>query len=61
MVISAAALLTGMAGAMPLAFLPGNGTGVPLTFLLLTLVMRAFAAGYVAMCRHGINAGAFHA
>ena len=31
MVISAAAPLTGVAGAMPLAFLLGNGTGVPLT------------------------------
>lgn len=61
MVISAAAPLTGVAGAMPLAFLLGNGTGVPLTFLLLTLVMLAFAAGYVAMSRHVVNAGAFYA
>jgi amino acid transporter len=61
MVISAAAPLTGVAGAMPLAFLLGNGTGVPLTFILLTLVMLAFAAGYVAMCRHVVNAGAFYA
>lgn len=61
MVISAAAPLTGVAGAMPLAFLLGNGTGVPLTFALLTLVMLAFAAGYVAMSRHVTNAGAFYA
>ena len=61
MVISAAAPLTGVAGAMPLAFLLGNGTGVPLTFILLTLVMLAFAAGYVAMSRHVTNAGAFYA
>jgi amino acid transporter len=61
MVISAAAPLTGVAGAMPLAFLLGNGTGVPLTFILLTLVMLAFAAGYVAMSRHVVNAGAFYA
>ena len=61
MVISAAAPLTGVAGATPLAFLLGNGTGVPLTFILLTLVMLAFAAGYVAMSRHVINAGAFYA
>lgn len=61
MVISAAAPLTGVAGAMPLAFLLGNGTGIPLTFILLTLVMLAFAAGYVAMSRHVINAGAFYA
>lgn len=61
MVISAAAPLTGVAGATPLAFLLGNGTGVPLTFILLTLLMLAFAAGYVAMSRHVINAGAFYA
>ena len=48
MVISAAAPLTGVAGAMPLAFLLGNGTGIPLTFILLTLVMLAFAAGATA-------------
>ena len=61
MVISAAAPLTGVAGAMPLAFLLGNGTGVPLTFALLTLAMLAFAAGYVAMSRKVTNAGAFYA
>ena len=61
MVISAAAPLTGVAGAMPLAFLLGNGAGIPLTFILLTLVMLAFAAGYVAMSRHVTNAGAFYA
>ena len=61
MVISAAAPLTGVAGAMPLAFLLGNGAGVPLTFALLTLVMLAFAVGYVAMSRHVTNAGAFYA
>ena len=51
MVISAAAPLTGVAGAMPLAFLLGNGTGIPLTSILLTLIMLAFAAGYVAIER----------
>ena len=61
MVISAAAPLTGVAGAMPLAFLLGNGTGVPATFIILTGVMLAFAAGYVAMSRHVTNAGAFYA
>ena len=61
MVVSAAAPLTGVAGAMPLAFLLGNGSGVPLTFALLTLVMLAFAVGYVAMSRHVTNAGAFYA
>ena len=53
MVISAAAPLTGVAGAMPLAFLLGNGTGIPLTFILLTLVMLAFAM--MATIRHHAN------
>ena len=61
MVISAAAPLTGVAGAMPLAFMLGNGTGIPAMFIFVTLVMLAFAAGYVAMSRHVTNAGAFYA
>lgn len=61
MVISAAAPLTGVAGAVPIAFLIGNGTGVPATFLFMTLVMLAFSVGYVAMSRHVKNAGAFYA
>jgi amino acid transporter len=61
MVISAAAPLTGVAGAVPLAFMLGNGTGVPATFLIMTVVMLAFSAGYVAMSRHVKNAGAFYA
>ncbi|UVC07993.1 APC family permease [Rhizobium sp. TH2] len=61
MVISAAAPLTGVAGAMPLAFLLGNGTGIPATFVLMTLIMLAFSAGYVAMSRDVKNAGAFYA
>lgn len=61
MVISAAAPLTGVAGAVPIAFLIGNGTGVPATFLFMTLVMLAFAVGYVAMSRYVKNAGAFYA
>lgn len=61
MVISAAAPLTGIAGAMPIAFLLGNGAGIPATFIFVTLLMLAFSAGYVAMSRHIKNAGAFYA
>lgn len=61
MVISAAAPLTGIAGAMPIAFLLGNGAGIPATFIFVTLLMLAFSAGYVAMARHVKNAGAFYA
>jgi amino acid transporter len=61
MIISAAAPLTGAAGAVPLAFLLGNGTGLPLTFILVTVLMLIFAVGYMAMARHISNAGAFYA
>ncbi|HCY99677.1 MAG: amino acid permease [Rhodobacterales bacterium RIFCSPHIGHO2_02_FULL_62_130] len=61
MVVSAAAPLTGVAGAVPIAFLIGNGAGMPATFLFMTLVMLAFSVGYVAMSRHVSNAGAFYA
>jgi amino acid transporter len=61
MVVSAAAPLTGVAGAMPIAFLAGNGAGIPATFVFITLVMLAFSVGYVAMSRHVANAGAFYA
>jgi amino acid transporter len=61
MIISAAAPLTGAAGAVPLAFLLGNGAGLPLTFILVTLLMLVFAVGYMAMAKHISNAGAFYA
>jgi amino acid transporter len=61
MVVSAAAPLTGVAGAVPIAFLIGNGAGIPFTFLFMTIVMLLFAVGYVAMSRHVTNAGAFYA
>jgi amino acid transporter len=46
---------------MPIAFLLGNGTGIPATFVLITVIMLAFSAGYVAMSRKVTNAGAFYA
>jgi amino acid transporter len=60
-VISAAAPLTGMAGGAPFAMLLGNGTGVPVSYLLVTLLMLAFSVGYVAMARHHTSTGAFYA
>ena len=61
LVISAAAPLTGAAAAIPLGMLLGNGIGLPLTFILVTLLMLIFAVGYMAMARHISNAGAFYA
>ncbi len=61
LVVSAAAPLTAVAGGVPLSMLLGNGPGIPLTFLLVTVVLLLFSVGYVAMARHIRNAGAFYA
>jgi amino acid transporter len=61
MVISAAAPLTGIAGAMPLGMLLGNGAGIPGTFVLMTILFLIWAVGYVTLARDIKNAGAFYA
>jgi amino acid transporter len=61
MVISAAAPLTGIAGAMPIAMLLGNGAGIPGTFIIMTVIMLVWAFGFVALARRVSNAGAFYA
>jgi amino acid transporter len=61
LVVSAAAPLTAVAGGVPLSMLMGNGPGIPLAFLLVTLTLLLFSVGYVAMARHIRNAGAFYA
>ena len=48
LVVSAAAPLTAVAGGVPLSMLLGNGPGIPLTFVLVTLILLLFAVGYVA-------------
>lgn len=60
-VISAAAPLTGMAGGAPFAMLLGNGIGVPVAYMFVTLLMLVFSVGYVAMVRHHTSSGAFYA
>lgn len=59
-VVAAASPLTGVVGAVPVAFFAGNGAGVPGVFLLAGLILLVFTFGYVAMSRHVINAGAFY-
>lgn len=61
MVISAAAPLTGVAGAIPIAMLLGNGAGVPGTFVIMAVVMLVWAVGFVTLARYIKNAGAFYA
>lgn len=59
-VVAAASPLTGVVGALPIAYMAGNGPGVPGVFILAGAVLALFAIGFVAMSRHVINAGAFY-
>jgi amino acid transporter len=61
LVISAAAPLTAVAGGVPISMLLGNGAGIAGSFLLTTIILIAFAVGYVAMARHISSAGGFYA
>ena len=59
-VIAAASPITGVIGAMPIAFMAGNGPGLPGIYLLAGLLLWIFSFGFVAMGRHVVNAGAFY-
>jgi uncharacterized membrane protein YeiH len=51
-VISAAAPLTAMAGGAPAAMLLGNGPGIPLEYVVVSVILLIFSVGYTAMARH---------
>ena len=59
-VVAAAAPLTAIVGAAPLAFGLGNGAGAPSAYILAGLVYLVFAVGFTAMSRHVGSAGAFY-
>jgi amino acid transporter len=59
-VISAAAPLTAMAGGAPVAMLLSNGPGIPLAYVIVSLILLIFAVGYTAMARHHTSTGAFY-
>jgi amino acid transporter len=59
-VISAAAPLTAMAGGAPVAMLLGNGPGIPLAYVVVSLILLIFAVGYTHMARHHTSTGAFY-
>lgn len=61
LVISAASPLTGVAGAMPIGMLLGNGPGMPGTFVIMAILLMIWAAGFVTLARQIKNAGAFYA
>ncbi|HKT93759.1 MAG TPA: APC family permease, partial [Paraburkholderia sp.] len=61
LVISAAAPLTGMLGAVPPAISLGNGAGIPGAFVIAGAVLLVFSVGFASMSRHIVRAGAFYA
>lgn len=60
-VVAAAAPLAVVVGVTPYAFAFGNGSGVPLTFILVGALYVLFAVGYTAMSSHMGNAVSFYA
>lgn len=60
-VIAAASPLTGVVGGLPVAFMAGNGAGVPGVYVLAGLLLLIFSFGFIAMSRYVMNAGAFYA
>lgn len=60
-VLSAQAPLTGIAGALPLTILLGNGAGAPGAYLVIGIIIVLFAVGFIAMSRHVQAKGAFYA
>ncbi len=59
-VVSAAAPLTAMAGGAPSAMLLGNGPGIPLAYVIVSLMLLIFSVGYTTMARHHTSSGAFY-
>ncbi|MCX6471906.1 MAG: APC family permease [Corynebacteriales bacterium] len=59
MVVAAAAPLTVVGGAVPIAILLGNGAGVPMMFLASALVLLLFSVGLSTMSRFVPKPGAF--
>jgi amino acid transporter len=59
-IVAAAAPLTAMVGTVPLAFVIGNGAGVPAAYAFAGLTLLCFSVGYAAMSRHVVNTGGFY-
>ncbi|MBJ7552765.1 APC family permease [Marinomonas spartinae] len=59
-VIAAASPLTGAVGALPIAFMAGNGPGIPGIYVVAGILLTLFSFGFIAMSRHVVNSGAFY-
>jgi amino acid transporter len=49
-----------MAGGAPVAMLLGNGPGIPLAYVMVSVILLIFSVGYTAMARHHTSTGAFY-
>ena len=49
-----------MAGGAPVAMLLGNGPGIPLAYVVVSVILLIFSVGYTAMARHHTSTGAFY-
>ena len=61
LVIAAAAPMAAVLGIVPVAFAFGNGAGLPITVLGVSVVLALFSVGYSAMSRRVVSTGAFYA
>jgi amino acid transporter len=60
LVLAAAAPLTVVFGGATTGFAVTGITGIPVSYLAIGVILAVFAAGYVAMSRKIVNAGAFY-
>lgn len=60
LIVAAATPLGAMVATVPLAFVIGNGAGVPAMFAFAGLTLLCFSVGYAAMSRRIVNAGGFY-
>lgn len=60
-VVAAASPLGVIGGPVPLGIAGGNGAGFPFSFVIVTVVLLLFSAGFTQMTRFVPNAGAFYA
>jgi amino acid transporter len=60
-VIAATAPMAAMVGTVPYGFVLGTGAGMPAAYVLAGLIMFCFVAGYAAISRQIVNAGALYA
>ncbi|MGL9734983.1 MAG: hypothetical protein ACR5LF_02440 [Symbiopectobacterium sp.] len=53
--------LTGVVGGLPVAFMAGNGAGIPGVYVLAGTLLLIFSFGFIAISRYMVNVGAFYA